>query len=471
MAALALALLPGGVRGQLPSRQILDRVSRSVVRVEARRCRGADAVGTGFVWGRTGQVVTALHGVAGCDDVVVYSETLGVSRRGRVSRALTDADLALLDVSSLDLPALSHQTSQPTVNARVVAMGYKLGAPTLGTANLEVSYGSRTLRDIVPRSVAERLARAGSPSLSLQILNLQGHLLPGLSGAPVIDDAGRVVAVANGGLEGGAASISWAIPAERLDHLATAGAPMAGGGVATRELFSATLEAPSTDVSALACGELSLVQVRQRTLAQLRATTDDPQGLAFLEQFGSLVNLDLSQLQYDIYVDTENGGTVAVPSGLTLQQQGPSCVADLYGGGMRLVIAGYRDTDPELAELDFLSGFGGQGLTWQQDGIQFSSGPLWRPDGLTSNRNSATGYQVSMFNAIPRINLFSTSVGLGDDFVGAAVVNTIPGNIDSGRTMAVACGMGSPECQTLQQQMRMWMWLIAGSYFTTFPVG
>ena len=51
-----------------------------------------------------------------------------------------------------------------------------------------------------------------SPSTKLQIASLQGPLVPGHSGAPVVDQDGSVVAIANGGLQKGTVGFGWAIP-------------------------------------------------------------------------------------------------------------------------------------------------------------------------------------------------------------------------------------------------------------------
>jgi S1-C subfamily serine protease len=50
-------------------------------------------------------------------------------------------------------------------------------------------------------------------------VRLDGHFLPGLSGAPIFDVSGKVVAIGSGGLKSGAASVSWAVPALHLEAL------------------------------------------------------------------------------------------------------------------------------------------------------------------------------------------------------------------------------------------------------------
>jgi hypothetical protein len=56
----------------------------------------------------------------------------------------------------------------------------------------------------------------GSPFYKAKVLSIQGQLLPGDSGAPILDSQNRVLAIADGGLKGGFAGISWAVPMNSL---------------------------------------------------------------------------------------------------------------------------------------------------------------------------------------------------------------------------------------------------------------
>jgi S1-C subfamily serine protease len=71
-----------------------------------------------------------------------------------------------------------------------------------------------TLRDLLPPNLSAQMTVRNSPDVSLLVYELEGHVLPGDDGAPVLRDNDEVVAVANGGSvqsdEG--ARIAWAIP-------------------------------------------------------------------------------------------------------------------------------------------------------------------------------------------------------------------------------------------------------------------
>jgi S1-C subfamily serine protease len=214
-----LVVLPETVAAQLPPREVLDRARQAVVRVQAAGCESGEARATGFALEGGKLIVTALHVVAGCRQITVYSETLGREAPATISRVLPQADLALLAVEPVTFPGVPVASTAPKLHEDVVAIGYALGTPTIGTTNLKISYGQSRLEQMLPGPVRDEIRRVGVPSLSLEILRLQGHLVPGLSGAPIINGAGQVVAVSDGGLESGAVSISWAVPSSNIREL------------------------------------------------------------------------------------------------------------------------------------------------------------------------------------------------------------------------------------------------------------
>ena len=61
------------------------------------------------------------------------------------------------------------------------------------------------------------LISLGFPHLNQEVLHLEGDLLPGDSGAPILNEKGHVVAIGNGGLKRGQVGLGWAIPAAQLD--------------------------------------------------------------------------------------------------------------------------------------------------------------------------------------------------------------------------------------------------------------
>ena len=69
------------------------------------------------------------------------------------------------------------------------------------------------LRTMIPFAESRNLlANRKSPDLSIQVLSIEGHLVPGHSGAPIFNSENQVIGVGNGGLQGGTTEIVWAIP-------------------------------------------------------------------------------------------------------------------------------------------------------------------------------------------------------------------------------------------------------------------
>lgn len=157
-----------------------QRATASVVRVETRGCQRRSS-GSGFVVG-TNLVVTNAHVVAGADAVLVHTP------RGRPLDAAVvafdaDRDLALLEVDDLDLPTLGRGPA--TVPSQAIVIGHPGGQQSQRVAPVRID----RRREAVGRDVFD------DRPASRRVLVLAADLEPGDSGAPVIDDDGRVIGV------------------------------------------------------------------------------------------------------------------------------------------------------------------------------------------------------------------------------------------------------------------------------------
>ena len=185
--------------------------------------------------------------------------------------------------------------------------------------------GGNKLREILNDQNRREIERSRiSRTLEIEILNLEGHPAPGFSGSPVLNTNGQVVGVINGGIESGAGSVSWAIPAAELEELL-----QQPDYRPTREernrvaegshlLFSADLRASAGPT--LSLEGFKLVKRRTRTLAEMQNTTDDPRGLQQLINAIGGGGPALTDLAFDIYEDTQSGACVAVPSGFSFEK-------------------------------------------------------------------------------------------------------------------------------------------------------
>src|SRR3546814_11344737 len=87
------------------------------------------------------------------------------------------------------------------------------------------------LHDILNEGARRQIENLGVPAIVLEIFRLTAVVKPGSSGAPVVNAGGAVVGVVDGGLDGGNASLNWAVPSAFLHELLASGAPADGVGL------------------------------------------------------------------------------------------------------------------------------------------------------------------------------------------------------------------------------------------------
>jgi hypothetical protein len=187
--------------------------------VKAANCKWAPTARaqTGFrVRGLVG-IVTALHGVADCTSLRIQDDAGEIVWSGlNVVSLDVGRDVALLRSAAFP-PAADIGIEPGSVNVfegvpDVTAFGHPYGLKTTSTRLTVRTPPTRALADLVPPGAPRTaLVTRGSPHLSTVMLSLQGPLVPGLSGAPVLYN-NAVVGIANGGLLGGNVDLSWAVP-------------------------------------------------------------------------------------------------------------------------------------------------------------------------------------------------------------------------------------------------------------------
>ena len=268
----ALLLTPSRAPCQGNSLETAERVQQSMVLIRSKRCdRGfeakIDVLGAGFALEGLDEsaIVTALHVVADCERLTVMDPTGLRSSEARISALDRDNDIAILTVftpeggfteplrvSQLqprDVPApdalpyiaraqIDHSDScakgldalpaRPAdadadpvetslrgvpleVYGRPRAVGFLVEVPLEAPAITYVPLVC-LLGGIAPE---DRTAIAESgliDPLHAIVAAFTGNMQPGHSGGPIVDADGRVVAIADGGLEDGAVGLSWGIP-------------------------------------------------------------------------------------------------------------------------------------------------------------------------------------------------------------------------------------------------------------------
>jgi hypothetical protein len=188
-----------------------------IYKVISAGCPGGQLSQTGFRVQGVAGIVTALHGIAGCRTITAHGRFHSYSDL-KVGGIDLRKDVALLTRTDMDgsqglLPVQSQQRMQEVAQpgARLTVVGYPDGIKGQATTHLNAR-PIRPLRDLVPAEAVELLTTRGSPSPDTAVLFIEGHLIPGHSGAPVMDAQGRVVAVGDGGISKGTVEHGWAIP-------------------------------------------------------------------------------------------------------------------------------------------------------------------------------------------------------------------------------------------------------------------
>lgn len=321
----------------------LAAIAPAIVRVVASDCSGAEPsrAGSGFAWPAAGQVVTDLHVIAGCSTIAVDYQGID-ERPAHPIHILIPADLALLAVDGAPAtPVPTIAATPPPPGTGVQVFGFALGQPTRDTHPLELTFGNAEaphLADVLPDAERQDIARIGFPALTTEILRLDGNLLPGHSGAPILDPSGAVIGIGSGGLERGAVGVGWAIRARYLADLLHAPAQMPGGaGTATSAFATA---APQTSASGVRCGEATLYRRRTRQIAAIAASAGDTARLQQLAADLAGVPIDAlpEHAPFAIWAEPHSGAALVLPAWLPLVAVAEGCEMHARQGGIRYVI-------------------------------------------------------------------------------------------------------------------------------------
>lgn len=461
------------------------------VRVDATGCNAAARRASGFVWNATSTVVTSLHVVAGCGTIsVYYSVQGGQVRKARIDRILQAADLALLVVEEpLPVTPLRAASGVPGPSAALTAWGYPANVQRLIDTQFRRRETVGTLSQLLTTALRQEVQRVGMPDLNTDVLLLDnGSLLPGHSGAPLVDASGSVAAIADGGLERGAAQVSWAIPATRLADLArSTQRAFTGAGASVAELFSAELvpvdtptvtptrpaapdrPRPVAAVASYQCGGATFVFARTRTLAQLRAGADDAQGLNQL--VGGASGLVSENDRFDLYQELRSGATVVLPSGArvsALPGDG-TCVAEVGTGLQMLFHAAAAPTprDAQNARVAFEQRMTARlGGGWQIDPRWTYAAPVTRFDGLNATRRASFQYapngmvvRTAFETLVTKAGLFMVVTNLRSGFTPDMLV-----------TEQQCMGFRAPGCEMPLAMARSIALANLATHLSTFPI-
>lgn len=199
----------------------------------------SQGVGTGFVVGSDGVIVTNCHVVEGASKITVFtSEEKPAKYEARVIGGDCLHDLAVLQIDAKGLPTVTiGESSSLQLGQRVVALGYALaleGGPSVTTGI--VSSLDRTVRARDPQcDVCENGVR-----IYEDVVQTDAAINQGNSGGPLVDMRGRVVGINSAGADD-AENIGFAIAIDSVRRAIEAAindplAPTAYLGVSTQDV-------------------------------------------------------------------------------------------------------------------------------------------------------------------------------------------------------------------------------------------
>jgi hypothetical protein len=362
-----LALSPGLVLAQGFNPSVLEA---SVVRVVVRG-GGKSFAASGFVWQKPGQIVTSLHAVPGGFEVTV--ECKGRKASASVAKVLARADLALLtaaDGLGGCTPIAQALEQKPAPGSELHTFGFHAGAQSGSSRRLHKGFATReTLDGLVAGASLADIKAFGMPAPDLDIYYVEGGLLPGYSGAPVVDGSGRLIGIADGGLNKGQSDYNWVIPVRYLTELLASGqtqvpAQVAQSGPAHFSAGIAEADARTIIEFEQYGRKYRFVLTKTRSLAELARTADDPDGVrALLGTFGPALGGNLEErLRFDIYEDEERGLIIAVPEGQSLRLE-----PDPEDPDFRFLVS--EAAPPAGGSLDFQEDTTAAVLTWDSTAI------------------------------------------------------------------------------------------------------
>lgn len=466
-AAIALLIPASTSRADLQfDANIYDEVKPSIVRITC-----SNRAATGFLWSSPDTAVTAWHVVDGCGNISVYYEAQKITRSASITKVLRHADLALLKIANAPAAqVLIIETSQPSLTEPLSTLGFPLQIPSMTNTPLQLRYGGKTLRAIVPDSVAQSLV-GGSPSLDLEIDSIDGHLLPGHSGAPIFNRQRKIVAVADGGLENGAASISWGIPAKFITQLAasteTTSPPPAAAGHQSPSHVLFAAESEAKNLGEVTCSGQTLTKLRSATFPQLVKSVDDPIGMLQLVQF---FKMDPSLFMFDVYQHLPSGATFVLPFGTQLSPTpNGDCLAQLPGQLVQMYLqVAILDSPAQVVPRATLFE-----RTWSHNNPGWVEDPQWtnranltRFDGLVVRRRALTHFTAGS----PDWYVFEALAGRKNVFLGLATEKL---NTPSIAQLAIRCQTApyTNGCDLLRTMANSWVQAVLAVQLTTFPVG
>jgi S1-C subfamily serine protease len=302
--------------------------------------------GTGFCWQESMYVVTALHVVAGVNEITVHNSS-GKSSGASIVNVLLEADLALLKLNSnLGLIPLKLEPVNPNLGNNFTVWGFPHAVFKMQDNEIRLSRSleANPILDhlINGDKLKYELEKQKYPSPNVSILKIASIIQPGQSGAPLLTSDGKVVGVADGGLRGGTALLNWAMPAATyVPRLSSSRDPIPSTVSIQSSLYSSSTtilaegmpadseEESDEDETDYDYYQILASEESENTIHMnghyitktWTASFNDIISTLSMEEAGEIMqvlddfDVNMDDTYYDIYEDYDSGATISIPYG------------------------------------------------------------------------------------------------------------------------------------------------------------
>lgn len=416
--------------------QNLSDLNNSVVKV-VYSCSdiGKAKSGTGFVWKKNNQIITALHLVTGnCNNGTINvfipsnnTYTKGTFYKAKLLKILKSADLAMLEVNIPKLKPLSSINSTLFLKQNVDVLGYPLGAPSKRSIQLTIPFNeSKKLRQNIPVSVISELNKLEF-NVDMDVVHFQGSLLPGLSGAPIFNNKGEIIAIGNGGLNKGQVGISWGIPASKILELENSSESISGidknfnksSEIAFSSEYSLDINSFGEDFlikekeilqkDMFQINNLDFYKVANKSFVDILKYSNDQAGLTAV--INAFPKTELQKTEFSIYRNFETGATFVLPTNYKIAKRGNEIVFQTNNKSLQVNFQYYKlinsyDIMDELCENGKLNRKIDSISFWQRDPKWSYQMPITTFDGQYINREGySKNYFVNNSNNVQQLSL------------------------------------------------------------------
>jgi serine protease Do len=206
----------------------------------------SQALGSGFVWDKAGDIVTNNHVIDGADNIsVTFSD--GTTVPGKVVGTDSDSDLAVVKVdmpADQLLPVSMADSTQVKVGQIAIAIGNPYGLQSTMTVGFVSALGR-----VLPSNSNQSSTTTG-PSYSIpDVIQTDAAINPGNSGGVLLDSSGSVIGITQSiaTTSGSSSGVGFAIPSAIIKQVIP---DLISSGHYSHPYFGVTITSLTPDISA-----------------------------------------------------------------------------------------------------------------------------------------------------------------------------------------------------------------------------